>query len=336
MQNEDSTQSVRAVVIRQVEGEKRTTAQFENLQLSDLPDGDVLVKVAYSTLNYKDGMALTGARIARRLPMVGGIDLAGTVVSSRSSKWNIGDRVLVNGHGMSETVWGGFSTYQRLKSDWLVKVPDAFSLEEAMAIGTAGYTSMLCVMALESVGLMPGGKPVLVTGAAGGVGSVAVSLLSALGYEVTASTGRQSSHSYLRDLGATTLIGREAFADAKPGLGAETWSAAIDCVGGETLAAVLTQIVYGGSVAACGLAGGSALPATVLPFILRSVNLLGVDSVMAPMEKRVVAWSRLATDLPKEKLLAVMQVHDFEEVLSLAPLILEGRIQGRVVIRIGS
>jgi len=327
--------AVRSVVIRQSADGKGTTAAFEEIPYSGLPDHDVLVKVAYSTLNYKDGMALTGGRIARKFPMVAGIDLAGTVVQSGSPRWKAGDKVIVNGFGLSEKHWGGYSTYQRVKSDWLVALPPSLSMANAMGIGTAGYTSMLCVMALEKAGLRPGGKPVLVTGAAGGVGSIAVALLSGLGYEVTASTGRHETHDYLKFLGAAHIIERAELTGRKPPLDSERWEAAVDCVGGETLANVLAQIKYAGCVAACGLAGGSSLHTTVLPFILRGVGLLGVDSVMAPMGLREQAWERLSKDLSLEKLEQITTVHEFGRILDMAPDILNGRIRGRVALKIG-
>lgn len=326
--------TVHALVVRQAADEKSTVAAFEDLPYADLPKDDVLVKIAYSTLNYKDGLALTGGRIVRKFPMVAGIDLAGTVIQSDSPKWKCGDTVILNGFGLSETHWGGYSTYQRVKSEWLVALPPPLSLADAMAIGTAGYTSMLAVMALEKAGLKPGDKPVLVTGAAGGVGSIAVALLSSLGYQVTASTGRRDTHEYLKYLGASHIVDRTEFMGPHPALGSELWQAAIDCVGGETLATVLSQISYEGSVAACGLAGGSNLPATVMPFILRGVNLLGINSVMTPLDKRVEAWSRLSRELPAEKLKRIANVYPFEQLVDLAPKILDGRIQGRVVIKI--
>lgn len=311
------------------------TASLKQLTLADLPDRDVLVEVAYSSLNYKDGLALSGNRnkVARTLPMVGGIDLAGVVVESRALEWKPGDRVIVNGWGMSETQWGGFSRYQRVDAGWLVPLPEAFSLEQAMAIGTAGYTAALCVDALERWGtITPGGGPVLVTGAAGGVGSVAIALLAAQGYEVTASTGRQQTHEYLRALGAAEFVDRETLSTAGGPLQKERWSGAVDSVGSTTLVNVLAQTRYGGAVAACGLAGGMDLPGTVLPHILRGVALLGVDSVMAPLPKRNSAWARLARDLKPELLAQITRVEPMSQVIGLAGEILAGRIQGRVVI----
>lgn len=322
-----------AVVIEDQEG--KATASIKEIGLQDLPDRDVLVEVACSSLNYKDGLALSGNRnkVARKLPMVGGIDLAGTIVESRSPDWRPGDKVIVNGWGLSETQWGGFTRYQRVDAGWLVRLPEAFSFEQAMAIGTAGYTAALCVDALERWGtIQPGVGEVLVTGAAGGVGSVAIALLAARGYRVTASTGRASTHDYLRQLGASAVIDRESLAAKGAPLQKERWSGAIDSVGSTTLANVLSQTAYGGAVAACGLAGGMDLPGTVLPHILRGVALLGVDSVMAPLPKRTAAWARLARDLRPEALADITRVEPMSSVLQLAEDIVAGRIQGRVVI----
>lgn len=321
-----------ALVIEDEEGKPK--AHFRQLNLADLPDNDVLVEVAFSTLNYKDGLAVSGkGRIARRLPMVAGIDIAGTVVESASPDWRPGDTVIVNGWGMSETEWGGYTRFQRVKSDWLVRLPDAFSLEEAMAIGTAGYTAALCVDALENWGrIQQRDREVLVTGAAGGVGSVAISLLSAAGYRVAAATGRPETHDYLASLGASDFVGREDLSAKGGPLQKERWSGAVDSVGSQTLATVLSQTVYGGAVAACGLAGGADLPATVLPHILRGVTLIGVDSVMAPREKRENAWRRLARDLDRRKLAAITAVEPMSRLPELANDILAGRIRGRVVI----
>jgi acrylyl-CoA reductase (NADPH) len=320
-----------AFVIEDVHG--KSQGGFKQLSLSDLPDHEVLVEIACSTLNYKDGLAVSGkGRIARKLPMVAGIDLAGTVVESRSPDWKAGDRVVVNGWGLSETQWGGYSRYQRVKPEWLTRLPDAFTPQEAMAIGTAGYTAALCVDALEDWGVIQRGGNVLVTGAAGGVGSMAVTLLSAAGYPVAASTGRPDTHDYLRGLGASALIDRAALEEKGAPLQKERWAGAVDVVGGTTLVNVLSQTVYGGAVAACGLAGSTDLPGTVLPHILRSVALLGVDSVMAPATKRERAWTRLARDLDKGKLAAMTQVEPMSKLPELAQRILGGQIRGRVVI----
>jgi len=327
--------SFTAFVIEDAEGKPK--GGFKQITQADLPDHDVLVEVAYSTVNYKDGLAVTGkGRIARKLPMVGGIDLAGTVVESRSPDWKPGDKVLVNGWGLSETQWGGYSRYQRLKPEWLTRLPDAFTPEEAMGIGTAGYTAALCVEALEKWGaIQPGGKEVLVTGAAGGVGSVAVALLAKRGYPVTASTGRPETHEYLSGLGATAFIDRATLLEKGPPLQKERWAGGVDSVGGITLVNALSQTVWGGAIAACGLAGSADLPGTVLPHILRSVTLLGIDSVMAPAAKRDAAWARLARDLDKDKLKAMYEVHPFSDLPDLGAKILAGQIRGRVVLDIG-
>lgn len=328
------TDSFTALMIEDVEGKPR--AGFREIAMSDLPDNDVLVEISYSSLNYKDGLAISGkGRIARRLPMVAGIDIAGTVVESRSPDWKPGDKILANGWGMSETEWGAYSRFQRLKPEWLLPLPDGFTMEQAMAIGTAGYTAALCVDALEDWGAIEKGRgEVLVTGAAGGVGSTAVSLLAAKGYLVTASTGRGETHDYLRSLGATSFLDRaELAAEVRP-LQKERWSGAVDSVGSTTLANVLAQTVYGGAVAACGLAGGADLPGTVMPHILRSVTLIGVDSVYAPMPKRRRAWQTLADHLDKTRLAAMTEIHKMGELPELANRILAGQIRGRVVIEI--
>jgi len=320
-----------AVVIEDADGKQK--AALKQLSLADLPDNDVLVKVEYSSLNYKDGLALLGKKIARRLPMIAGIDLAGTVVESRSGEWQAGDRVVVNGWGMSETQQGGYSRYQRVRADWLVRLPDAFSTLQAMAIGTAGYTAALCVDALDDWGTDKDGE-VLVTGAAGGVGSVAIALLTKAGYRVTASTGRPATHDYLGKLGATAFVDRAELQENGGALQKERWAGAVDTVGSTTLVNVLAQTVYGGAVAACGLAGGADLPATVMPHILRGVALLGVDSVMAPMAKRVRAWERLARDLDPALLDTMTDVQPMSGVIGLAGDIIAGKTRGRVVIDI--
>lgn len=314
----------------------KDSSGFRDLTLADLPDHDVLVEVAYSTLNYKDGLAVSGkGRIARRLPMVAGIDLAGTVVESRSADWTPGDRVLVNGWGLSETEWGGYSRFQRVKPEWLTRIPDAFSALQAMAIGTAGYTAGLCVDVLEDWGsIRPGEGEVLVTGAAGGVGSVAISLLAARGYIVTAATGRPETHDYLASLGATSFIARDDLTTASGPLQKERWTGGVDSVGSTTLANALAQTVRNGAIAACGLAGGADLPATVLPHILRSVALLGVDSVMAAPAKRERAWARLARDLDPAHLERIAEVAPLAHLPELANGIVAGKIRGRVVLQI--
>ncbi|HKP40902.1 MDR family oxidoreductase [Mycobacterium sp.] len=323
----------KAVLIE--ETDSGATSSVKEIGLEDLPDRDVLVEVAYSSLNYKDGLALSGnkSKVARTLPMVGGIDLAGTVVESRSADWRAGDKVIVNGWGMSESHWGGYARYQRVDPGWIVPLPEAFTFEQAMAIGTAGYTAALCVDALEDWGAISAeAGDVLVTGAAGGVGSVAIALLSARGYSVTASTGRADTHPYLKRLGATGLIDRESLSAAGRPLQKERWSGAVDSVGSTTLVNVLAQTNYGAAVTACGLAGGADLPGTVLPHILRGVALIGVDSVMAPLSKRKSAWARLARDLRPELLAEMTRVEPMSKVTQLAGEILAGRVQGRVVI----
>ena len=329
-------EAIHAIVINRVE--KKISSELKEIALDDLPEGDVTVKVAYSTLNYKDGLAVTGtAPIARTYPMIGGIDLAGTVESSSSSAYQPGDKVLITGWELSMSHGGGYAQKQRVKAEWLTRVPDAFSLKQAMAVGTAGYTAMLCILDLERMGVTPGEKEVIVTGAAGGVGSVAVAVLSQLGYTVAASTGRPELGDYLTGLGASTIVERAALAEpsGRP-LDAERWAGGVDSVGGQTLASVLRGTCYGGAVAACGLAGGADLPTSVLPFILRNVSLIGVDSVMCPNPKRQTAWDRLAQDLPLEKLDAMTVVEPMSKVLELAPQILRGQVRGRVVIDVNA
>jgi len=325
----------KAIVADQVNGVYN--AGLRELAMTDLPDNDVLVDVEYSTLNYKDGLAVTGkGKICRSFPMVCGIDLAGTVVESRAADLKPGDRIVLNGYGLSETQWGGYSQRARVKSEHLVKLPAAFSTMEAMAIGTAGYTAMLCVLALERHRVARAAGEVLVTGAAGGVGSVAVALLSTLGYRVVASTGRPQAHTYLSHLGATSFVERAELSGNPRPFGKERWAGAVDSVGSNTLANVLAQIAYGGCVAACGLAGGLDLPGSVLPFILRGVTLAGIDSVMAPMNVRLEAWKRLATDLDKKKLSEMTTVEPLSRVPELAVAILKGETRGRVVIDVNA
>ena len=309
-------------------------ASLQELTDDQLPDGDVTVAVQYSSLNYKDGLAVTGkGKIIRSFPMICGIDLAGTVEASESADWKPGDDVVVTGWGLSETAPGGYTQRQRVRSEWLVRRPDGLTLQQTMAVGTAGLTAMLCVLALEDAGLTPGGEgEVLVTGAGGGVGSVAVAVLAKLGYRVAASTGRTETHDYLRSLGASTIVDRDELATAGRPFDKERWAGAVDTVGSQTLATVLAQTRYGGAVAACGLVGGNDLPTTVLPFILRGVSLLGVDSVMCPTPRRVEAWNRLARDLPIELLDEMTTVEPMTRVPELAEEILAGRTRGRVVI----
>lgn len=315
----------------------RPKAAFKQLSLSDLPDHDVLVEISHSTLNYKDGLAVSGkGRIARRLPLVAGIDLAGTVVEDRSGRWAKGDKVIVNGFGLSETEWGAYTRFQRVRPEWLIRLPDAFTPEQAMAIGTAGYTAALCVIALENWGTIKTDKrEVLVTGAAGGVGSTAIILLSQRGYKVTASTGRPETHDYLSELGASGFVARDELAQKGAPLQKERWAGAVDSVGSTTLVNAIAQTVYGGAVAACGLAGGPDLPGTVLPHILRAVALLGVDSGAAPMAKREPAWALLAESLDKNLLAKMTRVEPMSKLPELAQEILAGQVRGRVVIEVG-
>lgn len=302
-----------------------------------LPEGDVLVAVAHSSMNYKDGLAVSGkGRVVQNYPMVPGIDLAGTVVESRSPRWKQGDQVILTGWGIGERHWGGYAQRARVKGEWLVPLPPDLTTEQAMAIGTAGLTAMLCVMALEERGLSPEratGREVVVSGAAGGVGGVAVAILGHLGYNVTAVSGRPEAAEYLRALGATQVVGREALpiASRRP-LESQRWAGGVDVVGGDVLAAILRQAAYGASIACCGLAGGSDLNTSVFPFILRGVGLLGVESVTVPYERRLQVWSRLGSDLPRDALARMTQVHPLAEVPRLAEEILAGRIRGRVVI----
>lgn len=301
----------------------------------DLMDGDVTVAVEASTVNYKDGLAITGkGPVVRRWPMVPGIDAAGTVISSSHADWKEGDKVVLNGWGTGETHLGAYAEKTRVSGDWLVPLPQSMSAEQAMAIGTAGYTAMLCVMALESHGITPDRGPILVTGANGGVGSVAVAVLGKLGYHVIASTGRTSEEAFLKDLGAAEIIDRNELSEPGRPMGKERWAGAVDAVGSHTLANALAQTQYGGAVAACGLAQGADLPATVMPFILRGVSLLGVDSVMAPKEIRMQAWARLAQDLDMDKLASLSTTIGFDDIISAASDILDGKIRGRVVVKI--
>ncbi|MEM6490320.1 MAG: MDR family oxidoreductase [Pseudomonadota bacterium] len=301
---------------------------------ADLPSGDVTVDVAFSTINYKDGLAITGAGpVVRRFPMVAGIDFAGTVAASDSPEFKPGDRVVLNGWGLGETHWGGLAQKARLKADWLIKLPDGFSMDRAMAVGTAGYTAMLCVLALEKHGLKPGDGPVLVTGAVGGVGSVAIAILARLGWHVIASTGRMSEADYLQSLGATEILDRAALGSPGKPLQRERWAAAVDSVGSHTLANVCAGTLPEGAVAACGLAQGMDLPSSVAPFILRGISLLGINSVTQPKQKREQAWARLATDLDLN-LLDRMVTHrvGLEGAMALAPDILAGKIRGRTIV----
>ncbi|MCO5124024.1 MAG: oxidoreductase [Rhizobacter sp.] len=298
------------------------------------PDADVLVAVEASTLNYKDGLAITNrGPVVRRWPMVPGIDGAGTVVESRHARWKAGDKVVLNGFGVGETHWGCLAGRAHLKGDWLVRLPARFTPFDAMAIGTAGYTAMLCVMALQRHGVRPGSGDVLVTGATGGVGSVAVSLLARAGFRVVASTGKAGEEAYLRDLGASEVIDRATLAAPGKPFQKERWAAAVDTLGSHTLANVCAQMRYGGAVASCGLAQGSDLALTVMPFILRGVALLGVDSVMAPLALREEAWSRLADELAPEALASIPHQIALDDAIAKARELIDGKVRGRIVVR---
>lgn len=322
----------RALVLEQDEAGE-THAHIRRLTEDDLPDEEVLLAVEYSSLNYKDGLAITGkGRVVRDFPMVPGIDLAGTVLSSRSQQYAAGDRVVLTGWGVGERYWGGYSQRQRVRPEWLVRLPDQLGAREAMAIGTAGFTAMLCVMALEAAHVTPESGEVLVTGASGGVGSVVVAILANLGYQVAAVTGRPEGEDWLRQLGAGTIIPRADMAQPPRPLESQRWAGAVDTVGGVILARVLAETCYGGTVAACGLAGGVDLPTTVMPFILRNVGLQGVDSVMCPIARRQEAWDRLARDLPKEMLAALTREVKLEQLPELGGQILAGKVRGRVVV----
>ena len=300
-----------------------------------LMEGDVDVAVTHSTINYKDGLALTGtAPIIRKYPLVPGIDFAGTVISSTNAEFAPGDAVILNGWGVGEIHHGGYATRARVKGDWLVKKPSAFTLAETMAIGTAGYTAMLCVMALEAHGVVPAMGPILVTGAAGGVGSVAVAVLAKLGYEVAASTGRAEEAGFLKDLGAKDILNRADFAGPAKAMGRELYAGVVDVAGSTTLANAISQTKYGGCIAACGLAQGRDLPTSVAPFILRGVTLAGIDSVQCPKARRIAAWNRLATDLDRAKLAALTVTRPLADVIALAPEIIAGKVRGRVVLKV--
>lgn len=321
------------------DAEGKVSASYKTLSNDRLPEGDTTIAVEYSSLNYKDGMILNGlGRLVRDYPHVPGVDFVGTVEACDTGAFEVGQKVICTGWRVGEAHWGGFATRARVKAKWLVPLPDALNTRQSMAIGTAGLTAMLALMVLEEHGLTPDSEgEVLVTGAAGGVGSVAVALLAALGYRVAAGTGRESTHAYLTDLGATTIISREELEQAPRGpLGKERWSAAIDSVGGPILANAMAALSYGGSCAAVGLAASSKLETTVLPFLLRGVNLLGIDSVNAPKERRVQAWHRLARELPKDKLDAITHVRGLSEAVQLGGEILKGKIQGRTVIDVNA
>jgi len=323
----------RAIVIeKSAAGQDVRLAEFDE---KDLMEGDVTVAVDWSTVNYKDGLALTGkAPVVRRFPMIPGIDFAGTIESSSHPAWKAGDKVILNGWGLGETHLGAYAEKARVKGDWLVRLPGTMSARDAMAIGTAGYTAMLAVMALQRAGVTPSRGPVVVTGAAGGVGSVAIAILAKLGYAVTASTGRPSETDYLKGLGAADIIDRKELTGSPRALGKERWAGGIDVVGSTTLANVLSMTRYGGAVAACGLAGGMDLPTSVAPFILRGVSLIGIDSVMCPMELRQQAWQRLETELDRGKIEAMTSEIALANVIGAGARIVDGQVRGRIVVKV--
>ncbi|MEP1327754.1 acryloyl-CoA reductase [Pseudophaeobacter sp.] len=328
-----------ALIVNKDEDSGLATAAVEQISLDRLPEAEVTVAVEYSTVNYKDGLCLSpkGGGLVRKYPHIPGIDFAGTVEASDDARYKPGDKVVLTGWRVGEAHWGGYSQKARVKADWLVPLPAGLDSRQAMAVGTAGLTAMLSVMALEDHGVQKNHGPVLVTGAAGGVGSVATAILANLGYEVAAVTGRPETADYLRSLGATQIVAREELNETvKRPLESENWAGCIDAVGGAMLARVLGQMKYGASVAAVGLAGGADLPATVIPFLLRGVNLLGIDSVMQPYDNRLRAWQRLATDLPMEKLEAMVQPAVLSDLPKLGAEILQGQVKGRVVVDVNA
>ena len=326
-----------ALVVEKNE-EGKTSASVQQISEDQLPSGDVIVAVDYSTVNYKDGLCIgPGGGLVRTYPHVPGIDFAGTVEASDDPRYKAGDKVVLTGWRVGEAHWGGYSQKARVKADWLVPLPSGIDARQAMAVGTAGFTAMLAVMALEDHGLTPGNGPVLVTGAAGGVGSVATAILANLGYEVAAVTGRPETADYLTSLGATQIVARDELNETtKRPLEAETWAGCVDAVGGDMLARVLGQMKYGASVSAVGLAGGAGLPATVIPFLLRGVNLLGIDSVMQPYDNRLRAWERIAKDLPMDKLEAMVHPAVLSDLPALGKDILKGQVKGRVVVDVNA
>jgi acrylyl-CoA reductase (NADPH) len=327
-----------ALVVNKDEESGKTSAAVEQISTDQLPEGNVVVNVEYSTVNYKDGLCIgPGGGLVREYPHVPGIDFAGTIESSDDPRYSAGDSVVLTGWRVGEVHWGGYAQKARVNADWLVPLPSGLSSRQAMAVGTAGFTAMLAVTALEDHGLKPDQGPVLVTGAAGGVGSVATAILANLGYEVAAVTGRPETEEYLRALGATQIVPREEINETvKRPLERETWAGCVDAVGGDMLARVLGQMKYGGSVSAVGLAGGAGLPATVIPFLLRGVNLLGIDSVMQPYDNRLRAWKRIAKDLPMDKLEAMIHPATLSDLPALGKDILKGQVKGRVVVDVNA
>ncbi len=328
----------KALVVEKDDESGKTQAAVKEINLDDLPEGEVTVAVEFSTVNYKDGLCIgPGGGLVRNYPHVPGIDFAGVVEQSSDSRYKPGDKVVLTGWRVGEAYWGGYAQKARVKADWLVPLPDGLSTRQAMAVGTAGFTAMLAVMALQDHGVSKDNGPVLVTGAAGGVGSVASAILANIGYEVAGVTGRPETADYLKSLGVTQIVAREEINETtKRPLESETWAGCVDAVGGAMLARVLGQMKYGGSVAAVGLAGGAALPATVIPFLLRGVNLLGIDSVMQPYDNRVRAWKRIASDLPMDKLDAMVQPATLSDLPKLGADILKGQVRGRVVVDVNA
>lgn len=323
---------MQALLLEQQDG--KTLASVQTLDESRLPEGDVTVDVHWSSLNYKDALAITGkGKIIRNFPMIPGIDFAGTVRTSEDPRFHAGQEVLLTGWGVGENHWGGLAEQARVKGDWLVAMPQGLDARKAMIIGTAGFTAMLCVMALEDAGVRPQDGEIVVTGASGGVGSTAVALLHKLGYQVVAVSGRESTHEYLKSLGASRILSRDEFAESRP-LEKQVWAGAIDTVGDKVLAKVLAQMNYGGCVAACGLAGGFTLPTTVMPFILRNVRLQGVDSVMTPPERRAQAWQRLVADLPESFYTQAAKEISLAEAPKFAGAIINNQIQGRTLVKV--
>jgi len=332
-----SEETFKALVLEQVDGE--IVAEIKQLTVDDLPQEDVLIKVDYSTVNYKEGLGFAGLnRIFRKFPMVPGLDLAGTVLESESPDYKPGDQVILNGWSVGERYWGGYAQMARIKSDFLIPLPKGIDTKKAMAIGTVGYTAMLCVMTLEEAGIKPESGPVIVTGAAGGVGSNAVAILAKLGYDVTALTapGQESTHEFLKEIGAKSFAGGKEWSEKPRPLETQKWMGAVDTVGSIVLARVLSEMNYGGCVAACGLAAGSDLPTTVMPFILRGVSLRGVDSVWCPTPRRKAAWERLVTDIPDAALAKINKIIKLEEVPHYAKEILAGKVQGHLVVDVNA